>query len=226
MEIDGICFDPYAKAFEKRKAPSSQQYIPESVSQASAPGRCDGEYWDAMCDMHTSGGGKKMKMTTKSSRLPSQDEGKTQARSTDEWGGQTRSTHTKKEKKVKRGVYSTGNHYVGKLTFLTPRTRLPSGSEEHPVATHDPALFKAVEILSENLTRLLAELQSTFDAAAAEPILAAVAAITLEVTKMRHCEERAMMRMLEIEEHRMQITQGLLGYEQRKAMRERSEHSE
>ncbi|RLN92351.1 hypothetical protein BBJ28_00021549 [Nothophytophthora sp. Chile5] len=221
MEIDGICFDPYGKAFEKRKTPSSQRCIPESVNQENTSSRGDavhGGYWDVMRDMYASSGGKKMKMTTKSSWLPSQDEGKTRARSTDEWDGQTQSTHT--EEKVET-VESGGGTYKDSSPFAGG-----AGSQEHPMATHDPVLFRAVEILSGNLTRLLAGLQSTSDAAAAKPILATAAAIALEVAEMRRCEERAMTRMLELEEHRMQITQALLEYEQRKAMRERSERSE
>jgi chromatin segregation and condensation protein Rec8/ScpA/Scc1 (kleisin family) len=85
---------------------------------------------------------------------------------------------------------------------------------------HDPALVKAVDKLTAKLTELLGQLQAISDAAAAEPILAAAATIALEATEMQRCEQVALTRMAEIEEHRQQIMQGLLEYAQRKEKRE------
>ncbi|ETK84076.1 hypothetical protein L917_10719, partial [Phytophthora nicotianae] len=68
-------------------------------------------------------------------------------------------------------------------------------------------------------------LQATSDEATAEPILAAAATIALEATEMRRNEEVALARMVEIEEHRQHIMQGLLEYEMRKEQREKDESS-
>lgn len=88
---------------------------------------------------------------------------------------------------------------------------------------HDQGLTKAVEKLTNKLIQLLGQLQATSDAAAAEPILATAAKIALEATEMHRCEEVALARMVEIEEHRLQIMQGLLEYSKRKEGLEKAE---
>uniref|UniRef100_H3HCA7 TAFII28-like protein domain-containing protein n=1 Tax=Phytophthora ramorum TaxID=164328 RepID=H3HCA7_PHYRM len=128
-----------------------------------------------------------------------------------------------------RDVYSASTAKKMRLTTTTnsppPRRQnlLPSqeneGSERSPVPVHDPALAKAVEKLTSKMAELLCQLHATSDATAAEPILAAAASIALEATEMRRCEEVAMTRMVEIEEHRQQIMLGLLEYTKRKEKR-------
>ena len=86
---------------------------------------------------------------------------------------------------------------------------------------HDPGLTQAVGKLTDKLMQLLVQHQLASDAAAAEPILAAAAAIALEATEMRRREKVALERMKEIEEHRLEIMQGLVEYEKRKEKREK-----
>ncbi|CAI5733657.1 unnamed protein product [Hyaloperonospora brassicae] len=95
------------------------------------------------------------------------------------------------------------------------------GTKRKPVQVHDPSLVQAVGKLTDKLMQLLVQHQLASDAAAAEPILAAAAAIALEATEMGRREKVALARMKEIETHRLRIAQGLLEYEQRKEEREK-----
>uniref|UniRef100_M4B1P5 Uncharacterized protein n=1 Tax=Hyaloperonospora arabidopsidis (strain Emoy2) TaxID=559515 RepID=M4B1P5_HYAAE len=96
-----------------------------------------------------------------------------------------------------------------------------AGTKRKSVQVHDPGLTQAVGKLTDKLMQLLVQHQLASDAAAAEPILAAAAAIALEATEMRRREKVALERMKEIEEHRLEIMQGLVEYEKRKEKREK-----
>ncbi|KAI9906619.1 hypothetical protein PsorP6_004634 [Peronosclerospora sorghi] len=98
-----------------------------------------------------------------------------------------------------------------------------AGTERNPVQVRDPTLAQAVHTLTDKLLRLLDQIEATSDAATAETILAAAANIALEASEMKRCEEMALARMMEIEEHRLQILHGLAEYAKRKAERETDE---
>ncbi|CAI5738406.1 unnamed protein product [Peronospora farinosa] len=114
-------------------------------------------------------------------------------------------------------------NYSSKLTtnLLHDCLRLSLGdgaaTKRSPIQVHDPTLAQAVDKLTNKLMQLLVQLEAASDAAATvESIMAAVSTIASETTEMGRVEETALARIMEIEEHRLQIMQGLLEYAKRK----------
>ena len=92
-------------------------------------------------------------------------------------------------------------------------------TKQNPVQVHDPTLTQVVDKLTDKLMQLLVQLEAASDAAAIESLLAAVTTIASETTAMGRFEEAALARLMEIEEHRLQIMQGLWAYAKRKEER-------
>ncbi|KAE9190298.1 hypothetical protein PF005_g19305 [Phytophthora fragariae] len=202
IEIDGLCLDPKrsAKAAEKRKAREEEQAFHARADQLKeASDTAHTEYWSRLRDVYSASTAKKMRLTTRESPTPAFNPNKPVPPA------------AKKPKRSSRRHNALPSYEEG------------TGSERNSVQVHDPALAKAVDKLAGKLTELLGQLQATSDAAAAEPILAAAVTVALEATEMRRREEMALTRMVEIEEHRQQIMQGLLEYAKRKEQREMDE---
>ncbi|KAE9031784.1 hypothetical protein PR003_g9654 [Phytophthora rubi] len=229
IEIDGLCLDPKssAKEAEKRKAREEEQAFHARADQLKeASDTAHTEYWSRLRDVYSASTAKKMRLTTRESPTPAvttsasrQCRNEHEALDTLAVAAATEQFNPNKPvppaaKKPKR---SSRRHNA------LPSYEEGTGSERNSVQVHDPALAKAVDKLAGKLTELLGQLQATSDAAAAEPILAAAATVALEATEMRRREEMALTRMVEIEEHRQQIMQGLLEYAKRKEQREMDE---
>ncbi|KAL4096317.1 hypothetical protein PRIC1_009677 [Phytophthora ramorum] len=221
MEIDGICLDPesFSKGAEKRKATASQQAFHTRVDRLQAASEmAHQEYYIRLRDVYSASTAKKMRLTATTNSPPPSASARHEALDTlavaaaaDQFTEPEAPTQirAKQKKKLKRD---------SRRQNLLP-SQENEGSERSPVPVHDPALAKAVEKLTSKMAELLCQLHATSDATAAEPILAAAASIALEATEMRRCEEVAMTRMVEIEEHRQQIMLGLLEYTKRKEKR-------
>ncbi|GMF09845.1 unnamed protein product [Phytophthora lilii] len=243
MEIDGISLDPenYARAAEKRKARMAEQAFRAKVDQLEAASEtAHKEYWDRLRDVYSASTVKKMRLTPTSSPPPtataSSEVGAAAAAAASSlsWHHEALDTlavaaateqFNEPEAPIEPAATKT------KKTKRSSRRPNPlplegeAGTERNLVQVHDPALAKAIDKLTSKLTQLLGQLQATSDAAMAESILAAAATIALEATEMRRCEEVALTRMVEIEEHRQQIMQGLQEYAKRKEKREMDEGS-
>ncbi|POM74415.1 Hypothetical protein PHPALM_8636 [Phytophthora palmivora] len=218
MEMEEICMD-LSKAAEKRKAQEAEQAFRAKVDRLEAESEiAHNEHWERLRNVCSTSIAKKMRLTT--TKIPPAS-----AKESSSW----RPSHEALDTLAVAAVTEQSNEpgetaTKGKKTKRSRRQdSLPvgeeSGTEQKVVQVYDPTLVQAVDKLADKLTQLLSQLQTASDEATAEPILAAAANIALEVTKMRRCEEVAMTRLVEIEEHRQQIMQGLLEYEQRKEQR-------
>ncbi|KAG7391814.1 hypothetical protein PHYPSEUDO_003434 [Phytophthora pseudosyringae] len=232
MEVEGISLDSekYAKPAEKRKARVEEQAFHAKVEELEAASEtAHKEYWDRLRDVYSASTAKKMRLTSK--EAPPQ----TVATSAS-W--QPRCEHealntlavaaaTEQFTEPEAPTEPTATNVKKTKPSSRRQNSLPvDGTERSPlVQVHDPSFAKAVDKLAGKLTQLLVQLQATSDAAAAEPILAAAASIALEATEIRRCEKLALTRMVEIEEHRQQVMQGILEYSKRTEQQEMNKSS-
>ncbi|KAG2779070.1 hypothetical protein Pcac1_g10530 [Phytophthora cactorum] len=237
MEIDGVSFDPesYAKQTEeKQTAKEAEQAFYERVDRLQAASEvAHKEHRERLRDVYSASTAKKMRLTAVERPSPS----KTAIASSSAPPASWRSRHEALDTLAVAAATEELSETLVPVEPTAPKVKRTSrrqnslpledgtGTEQNPVRVHDPELVKAVNKLADKLAQLLGQLQATSDAATAEPILAAAAAITLEATEMHRCEEVALARMVEIEEHRQHIMQGLLEYEMRKEQREMDESS-
>ncbi|CEG48303.1 uncharacterized protein PHALS_06132 [Plasmopara halstedii] len=232
IEIDGVSLDSesYAKLTEGHVTRESDQAFQARVDRLQAASReAHKEYLGRLHNVRSTSTTKKMRLTAKSSAPSSAAESLSFARP-------PASSRTRYPALDTLAVAATEKMEEHERPSNPPTLELnkdkrsnrqqnalpltsSSGCMKIPVQVHDPQLVRAIDKLTDKLAQLLHQLQATSDADAAEPILAAAAAIALEATEIRRCEEVALARMVEIEEHRQQIMQGLLEYAKRKEQR-------
>ncbi|ETP41948.1 hypothetical protein F442_11110 [Phytophthora nicotianae P10297] len=232
MDIDGVSLNPERFAnltLENQAAKEAQQAFRERVDRLQvASEAAHKEHWKRLRDVYPASTTKKMRFTIADHPSPSA--------TTMISSSATPASYQPRHAALDALVVAAATEDLTKS--LTPANakrarhrhnllslRNGAGAEQSPVRVHDPQLAKAVNNLADKLARLLGQLQATSDEATAEPILAAAATIALEATEMRRNEEVALARMVEIEEHRQHIMQGLLEYEMRKEQREKDESS-
>ncbi|KAF1793559.1 hypothetical protein GQ600_19109 [Phytophthora cactorum] len=237
MEIDGVSFDPesYAKQTEeKQAAKEAEQAFHERVDRLQAASEvAHKEHRERLRDVYSASTAKKMRLTAVERPSPS----KTAIASSSAPPASWRSRHEALDTLAVVAATEELSETLAPVEPTAPKVKRTSrrqnslpledgtGTEQNPVRVHDPELVKAVNKLADKLAQLLGQLQATSDAAIAEPILAAAEAIALEATEMNRCGEVALARMVEIEQHRQHIMQGLLDYEMRKEQREMDENS-
>ncbi|ETL90633.1 hypothetical protein L917_10722 [Phytophthora nicotianae] len=229
MEIEGVCLDSegYTRLTEeKRAAKEAQQAFRERVDRLQvASEAAHKEHWKRLRDVYPASTAKKMRFTIADHPSPS-------ATTMISSSATPASYEPRHEALDALAVAAATEEFSEPLTASeanrgSHRQNVSSfengvGTEQNPVRVHDPQLANN---LADKLVQLLGQLQATSDEATAEPILAAAATIALEATEMRRNEEVALARMVEIEEHRQHIMQGLLEYEMRKEQREKDESS-
>uniref|UniRef100_A0AAV1T5L6 Uncharacterized protein n=1 Tax=Peronospora matthiolae TaxID=2874970 RepID=A0AAV1T5L6_9STRA len=233
MEIDGISMDSKGSTNreEKTKAKAAEQAFNERVDRLeAATTAAHKKHWDRLQDMYSASTAKKMRLT---SAKPSRTTMAVQTRYDNEAlaalaMAAAPQTQLAKEQDTCSEDATTKMRQFERLEHLLDNSMAlgdvpgdTAGSRRKPVQVHDPGLTQAVGKLTDKLMQLLVQHQLASDAAAAEPILAAAAAIALEATEMQRREKVALERMTEIEEHRLEIMQGLVEYEKRKEKREK-----
>ncbi|ETL90636.1 hypothetical protein, variant 1 [Phytophthora nicotianae] len=238
MEIDDISLDPerYAKLTEeKRAAKEAERTFLERVDRLQAASEAaHREHCERLRDVYPASTAKKMRLATVdqpsssgvASIPPSMPPAPCHPRheALDALAVAAATEEFNESGATIRPTTSKGKRPNRRQTLL--HLEDGAGTEQNPVRIHDPQLAKAVNKLADKLAQLLGQLQATSDEATAEPILAAAAAVALEATEMRRNEEVALARMVEIEEHRQRIMEGLLEYEMRKEQWGKDESSE
>lgn len=221
LEIDGVCLDRDTRR-ETVQSLEEWQQLQDRVDRVEAASEvAHSVYWDTLRDVYKSSpssrpepNAKRMRMTKPSElSLPSGSARQPRHEALDTLVLAAATEQSSEQEVLPKAKPSKRPH---KHPLLVQGK---AGSQHHPLPVHDRQVVKAVDKLSGKLTQLLSQVQAASDAAVAEPLLATAATIALEATQMLRCEEVAMARMMEIEEHRQKIAQGLEEYAQRKGKR-------
>ncbi|RQM16370.1 hypothetical protein DD237_003811 [Peronospora effusa] len=222
MEIDGISMDPEssAKIAEKATARMAEQAFNERVDQlVAATVTAHKEYSDRLRQVYSASTAKKMKLTSAEPLRTTATQSRNDYEALDALAMAAASGARHVNEQAASMNSTKGKN--AKRTYSLLRNSLPlrdrATAKRSPIQVHDPTLAQAVDKLTNKLMQLLVQLEAASDAAAAvESIMAAVATIASETTEIGRVEETALARIMEIEEHRLQIMQGLLEYAKRK----------
>ncbi|GMF57628.1 unnamed protein product [Phytophthora fragariaefolia] len=247
MEIEGHCLghESYVKAAEKRKAREAEQAFQDRVDRLEAATKAaHKEHLDRLRDGFSASTAKKMRLTWNESLPPAVATSASRQHTNEQEALDTlavaavagdihenqfaltsepASVKAKKPKRSSQREKTQPLDEAGRSVSTYGFAVSASATVSNPVQVHDPTLAKAIGKLSSKLSELLGQLEATSDSAVDETIIAVAAKIALEATEMRRCEQLALTRMVEIEEHRQLIMQGLLEYAKRKEQWEMDE---
>ncbi|CAI5747216.1 unnamed protein product [Peronospora destructor] len=230
MEIDGISVDPEssAKIAEKATARMAEQAFNERVDQLEAATvTAHKEYSDRLRHVYSASTAKKMRLTSAEPLRTTATQSRNDYEALDAlaMAAASGAPHVSEQAASMNSAATKGKN--AKRTFSRLCNSLPlrrrATTNGNPVQVHDPTLAQAMDKLTNKLMQLLVQLEAASDAAAVESIRAAAATIAWETTEMGRFEETALARITEIQEHRLQIMQGLLKYAKRKEEREHDE---
>ncbi|CAH0514007.1 unnamed protein product [Peronospora belbahrii] len=233
MEMDGVRMDPESNDNVARRA---KQAFKERVDQLEAATvTAHKEYWDRLQHVYPASTVKRMRLTAVENlrtTVTTQPRNDHEALDTLAVAAASGFQHVDEQEIISTDPVAT-TVKKAKRTYSPLHNSLPLGNrasegtdnEQHPVQVHDPTLTEAVDKLTNKLMQLVVQLEAASDAAAAESIMAAAALIAVEAAEMGRYEEAALARIMEIEEHRLEVMQGLLEYAKRKQKRKNNNNN-